>query len=89
MIKGLDLDIMTGKTTVLAGESGSGKSVLLKVMKRLIIPDEGEVVLFGKSLSKISEKERIVLHHRCTMVFQSYALIDSMTVAVSSMFPLA
>ncbi|MAD61364.1 MAG: hypothetical protein CMH49_07630 [Myxococcales bacterium] len=88
VIRGLSLKIMPGMTTVIAGESGSGKSVLLKLMNGLIIPDRGEVYLFGQALSRLSEAERTVLRKRCTMVFQNYALIDSMTVRENIAFPL-
>ena len=88
VICGLSLQIMPGKTTIIAGESGSGKSVLLKLMNGLILPDQGEVYLFGKPLSQLSEAERTELRKRCTMVFQNYALIDSMTVGDNIAFPL-
>ncbi len=88
VIRGLNLKIMPGITTVIAGESGSGKSVLLKLMNGLILPDQGEVYLFGQALSQVSEAERTELRKRCTMVFQNYALIDSMTVSENIAFPL-
>jgi ABC-type transporter Mla maintaining outer membrane lipid asymmetry ATPase subunit MlaF len=84
----LNLSIPCGKTTVIVGESGSGKSVLLKLMNGLLLPDEGTVTLFGKDLRRIDERERIELRKRCTMLFQSYALIDSMTVLDNIAFPL-
>ncbi|MEE2789885.1 MAG: ATP-binding cassette domain-containing protein [Myxococcota bacterium] len=84
----LSLSIMTGKTTVIAGESGSGKSVLLRLMNGLTLPDEGEVFLFGQNLTTTTERIRTELRKRCTMVFQNYALIDSMTVAYNIGFPL-
>lgn len=85
---GLNLRIMTGKTTVIAGESGSGKSVLLKLMNGLLVPDAGEVFLFGHSLSKLSARELNTFRKRCSMVFQNYALIDSLTVFDNIAFPL-
>jgi ABC-type transporter Mla maintaining outer membrane lipid asymmetry ATPase subunit MlaF len=85
---GLNLRIMTGKTTVIAGESGSGKSVLLKLMNGLLVPDAGEVFLFGQSLSKLSARELNTFRKRCSMVFQNYALIDSLTVFDNIAFPL-
>lgn len=88
VIRGLNLKIKPGQTTIIAGESGSGKSVLLKMMNGLILPDQGEVLLFGQSLTKITEAERTELRKRCTMVFQNYALIDSMTVHKNISFPL-
>ena len=49
----LSLSIETGKTTVIAGQSGSGKSVLLRIMNGLTMPDSGEVFLFGKNLAAL------------------------------------
>ena len=89
LLRGVDLTVHAGETFVIAGESGSGKSVLLKMMNGLVTPDEGEVLLFGQPLAALSEAERTLLRRRCTMVFQSYALIDSMTVAENISFPLA
>ena len=80
VIQNLSLAIYAGKSTVISGQSGTGKSVLLKMMNGLILPDKGIVNLFGKNLLDISERERTELRKRCTMVFQNYALIDSMTV---------
>ena len=88
VIDTLDLTVETGKTTVIAGESGSGKSVLLRLMNGLTLADEGQVLLFGEDLKAISERRRTRLRKRCTMVFQSYALIDSITVAENIGFPL-
>lgn len=89
VLSGLDLDIPTGQTTVIVGQSGSGKSVLLRMMNGLTLPDEGEVRLFGRNLAEASERERTELRKRCTMVFQNYALIDSLTVFDNIAFPLA
>jgi ABC-type transporter Mla maintaining outer membrane lipid asymmetry ATPase subunit MlaF len=88
VLKGLSLTVMPGQTMVIAGESGSGKSVLLRMMNGLTLPDAGEVRLFGQSLAKANERTRTELRKRCTMVFQSYALIDSMSVAENIGFPL-
>jgi len=88
VLEDLSLSIATGKTTVIVGESGSGKSVLLRLMNGLTLPDAGVVRLFGVNLARASQRERAELRKRCTMVFQSYALIDSMTVAENVAFPL-
>ena len=88
VLNDLSLTIPTGKTTVIVGESGSGKSVLLRLMNGLTLPDAGVVRLFGVDLARASQRERAELRKRCTMVFQSYALIDSMTVAENVAFPL-
>ena len=88
IVDDLSLTVETGKTTVIVGASGSGKSVLLRLMNGLTLPDEGEVLLFGRDLRRIGERERTLLRKRCTMVFQNYALIDSLTVLENIAFPL-
>ena len=89
VIENLSLSIFAGKSTVISGQSGTGKSVLLKMMNGLILPDEGVVKLFGRNLLEIDERQRTELRKRCTMVFQNYALIDSMTVRENVGFSLA
>lgn len=88
VLDGVDLDIHTGLTTVIAGESGTGKSVLLKMMNGLMLPDEGEVLLFGEDTRAVSGERLLALRKRVTMMFQGYALLDSMTVRENVAFPL-
>jgi len=88
VLDGLDLDVPTGLTTVVAGKSGTGKSVLLKLMNGLLLPDEGRVELFGEDTRAMSPERLLVLRKRVTMMFQSYALLDSLTVMENVAFPL-
>ena len=88
VLKGLDLAIVPGKTTVVIGRSGSGKSVLLKLMMGLLMPDSGTVRLFGDDVRSLSQVELIRLRKRMSMLFQSYALLDSLTVEDNIGFPL-
>ena len=88
VLEGLDLDIPTGLTTVIAGESGTGKSVLLKLMNGLMLPDEGQVLLFGEDTREVGPDRLLALRKRVTMMFQSYALLDSLTVLENVAFPL-
>ncbi len=88
VIDGLDLDIYTGLTTVLCGRSGCGKSVLLRLMNGLYLPDEGTVEVFGRSTLDLGEQELIEVRKRMTMMFQSYALMDSFTVNENLAFPI-
>lgn len=88
VLDGLDLDIHTGLTTVIAGGSGSGKSVLLRLMNGLTLPDEGDVWLFGENTREVGDARLLELRKRVTMMFQSYALMDSVTVAENVGFPL-
>ena len=88
LLRGVNLSVRAGETFIIAGQSGSGKSVLLKMMNGLMSPDQGVVKLFGQPLHEMSAAAQITLRRRCTMVFQNYALIDSMTVAQNISFPL-
>jgi len=85
----LDLDIHTGLTTVIAGASGSGKSVLMRLMNGLVLPDEGDVLIFGENTRDVSPQRLLDLRRRLTMMFQSYALLDSLTVEQNIAFPLS
>jgi ABC-type transporter Mla maintaining outer membrane lipid asymmetry ATPase subunit MlaF len=80
VLKGLSLKILPGLTTVIIGRSGSGKSVLLKLMMGLLKPDKGKVILFGHDLSQASQVEILELRKRMGMLFQNYALFDSLPV---------
>ena len=88
MLDGLDLDIHTGLTTVVCGVSGSGKSVLLRLMNGLTLPDDGRVLLFGEDTRTLDALRLIQLRKRVSMLFQSYALMDSLTVIENIAFPL-
>jgi ABC-type transporter Mla maintaining outer membrane lipid asymmetry ATPase subunit MlaF len=74
----LGLRIVPGKTTVIVGRSGSGKSVLLKLMMGLLRPDKGHVTLFGRDLAQASSVEVLELRKRMGMLFQNYALFDAL-----------
>jgi ABC-type transporter Mla maintaining outer membrane lipid asymmetry ATPase subunit MlaF len=80
VLRGLNLKIIPGKTTVIVGRSGSGKSVLLKLMMGLIQPDRGKVMLFGRDLATVSPLEVLELRKRMGMLFQNYALFDALPV---------
>ena len=80
VLDGLSLKIVPGMTTVVVGRSGSGKSVLLKLMMGLIEPDSGTIRLFGKEIDDLSQTELIALRKRMSMLFQNYALFDSIKV---------
>ncbi|HEU0035271.1 MAG TPA: ATP-binding cassette domain-containing protein [Kofleriaceae bacterium] len=76
----LNLKICPGKTTVIVGRSGSGKSVLLKLMMGLLKPDSGQVILFGRDLAEVSPVEVLELRKRMGMLYQNYALFDALSV---------
>ena len=81
VLKGVDLKLERGKTTVIIGSSGCGKSVLLKHIIGLLKPDEGEVLIDGRDVTKMIGKELYAMRNRFGFLFQSAALFDSMTVA--------
>ena len=77
-----------GKTNLIIGQSGSGKTVLMKSIVGLLTPEKGEVLYDGRNFLCMNKKERISLRREMGMIFQSAALFDSMTVLENVMFPL-
>ncbi|MFO8148245.1 MAG: ABC transporter ATP-binding protein [Bacteroidota bacterium] len=88
ILKGIDFVFETGKTNLVIGQSGSGKSVLLKCMLGLFTPEEGTIEYDGNSYSDFSDEEKRALRQEIGMLFQGGALFDSMTVEENVMFPL-
>ncbi|MCB1214871.1 MAG: ABC transporter ATP-binding protein [Deltaproteobacteria bacterium] len=88
VLNGLSLEIPEGKTTVILGPSGEGKSVLLKTILGLLPPDEGEVYLEGEELYSLKERELTAKRRLFGMVFQNAALFDSLNVYENLAFPL-
>jgi ABC-type transporter Mla maintaining outer membrane lipid asymmetry ATPase subunit MlaF len=80
VLRGLNLKIIPGRTTVVVGRSGSGKSVLLKLMMGLLKPTSGRVTLFGRDLATCTALEVLELRKRMGMLFQNYALFDALSV---------
>jgi len=79
-LKGIDMEIPEGKLTILKGRSGSGKTTLMNIMGALDDPTEGEVLLRGESLQKLTDAEKTKLRRSSIgFVFQSVALIPIMT----------
>jgi phospholipid/cholesterol/gamma-HCH transport system ATP-binding protein len=81
ILKGLSLEIPDGQNTVIIGPSGSGKSVTLKLIVRLLEPDSGSVAVDGAMVGDMDREELAALRGRIGYVFQFAALFDSMTVA--------
>jgi len=88
VLKGINLKMMEGTTTVVLGGSGSGKTVLMKHIMGLFKPDRGQVIVDGQNVSTMGRQELAVFRERMGMVFQSSALFDSMTVGDNVAFPL-
>ena len=80
VLKGVDLEIPDGKTTVIIGRSGCGKSVLLKQIIGLMKPDEGEILIEGKDIVKMDQKEIYKVRSKFGFLFQGSALFDSLDV---------
>jgi phospholipid/cholesterol/gamma-HCH transport system ATP-binding protein len=80
VLDGVDLEIQTGETVVVLGPSGTGKSVLLKHILGLMMPDEGSIQVDGEEIVGRRERELNVMRRRFGMLFQGSALFDSMTV---------
>lgn len=81
VLKGVNLNIEKGKTTVIIGSSGCGKSVLLKHIIGLLHPDEGEIWINGEEITRMDEKQLYKIRNKFGFLFQGSALFDSMTVA--------
>ena len=88
ILRGIDLDCVEGSTTVILGGSGAGKSVLMKHVVGLLIPDEGEVEVDGVSIKSCNREALADLRARMGMVFQQSALFDSMSVFDNVSFPI-
>jgi len=88
VLKGINLDIEKASTMVVMGASGSGKSVLLKLIVGLLKPDDGEIWIDDKNIIELSEKQMDAVRKNIGMVFQSGALFDSLTVGENIGFSL-
>jgi phospholipid/cholesterol/gamma-HCH transport system ATP-binding protein len=88
VLRGVDLDVKKGENVVVLGRSGTGKSVLIKIIAGLLKPDAGEVIVLGKEVAKLNDKELRELRLKLGFSFQNSALYDSMTVRENLQFPL-
>ncbi len=88
VLKGISATFHKGKTNLIIGQSGSGKTVFLKTLLGLHIPDSGNIIYDGVKYADMNKDERRSLRRAMGMVFQGSALFDSMTVQENVMFPL-
>lgn len=88
VLKGITSTFENGKTNLIIGQSGSGKTVLMKCIVGLFAPTAGDVVYDGRSFVGMTKRERALLRREMGMIFQSAALFDSMSVLENVMFPL-
>ena len=77
-----------GKTNLIIGQSGSGKTVLMKSIVGLLTPERGQILYDGRNFLSMNKKEKIALRREMGMIFQSAALFDSLSVLENVMFPL-
>ena len=88
VLKGIDFNLFKGENVAVLGKSGTGKSVLIKIIAGLLKPDLGEVVVLDQHVNQLVDKELNALRLRIGFSFQSSALYDSMTVYQNLAFPL-
>ena len=88
VLQGIDLELCRGENLVVLGRSGTGKSVLIKIIVGLLKQDKGTVKVFGKEVDKLDKKELTELRLRIGFLFQHSALYDSMTIRENLEFPL-
>jgi phospholipid/cholesterol/gamma-HCH transport system ATP-binding protein len=88
VLKGINTEFEKGKTNVIIGQSGSGKTVLLKCLLGLFTPDKGDIFYDNKSLLEMDDEEKRNLREKIGMLFQGGALFDSMNIEENVMFPL-
>lgn len=88
VLKDINAVFEDGKTNLIIGQSGSGKTVLVKNLVGLLEPTAGEVLYDGRNLVLMSKKEKIMMRREMGMIFQNAALFDSLSVLENVMFPL-
>jgi len=88
ILKGISTEFKKGKTNLIIGQSGSGKTVFLKCLLGLFKIDSGNIRFEGKMLKEMNIEERSILRQEMGMVFQGSALFDSMSVEENIMFPM-
>ena len=88
VLNDINVKFETCKTNLIIGQSGSGKTVLMKNLVGLLDPTEGEVLYDGRNFVQMSKKEKVRMRREMGMIFQNAALFDSQTVLENVMFPL-
>jgi len=86
--EGFNLDILRGETITVIGGSGTGKSVMLKMLIGLIAPDKGSIIFSGEDITQMAEEHLVGVRRRIAMLFQGAALFDSLTVSENIQYPL-
>ena len=88
ILEDISVEFESGKTNLIIGQSGSGKTVLMKNIVGLFTPEKGQILYDGRDFVQMTRKERVMLRREMGMIFQAAALFDSMSVLENVMFPL-
>ena len=88
ILRGVDLEVAKGETLAIIGRSGGGKTVLLKHLIGLMLPDAGEIWIEGENIIGLSERKLAAIRSKVGILFQGGALFDSLTVFENIAFPL-
>ena len=88
VLKDISAVFENGKTNLIIGKSGAGKTVLLKCIVGLFVPDGGTITYDGRDIMSLNKKEKLQMRQEIGMLFQNAALFDSMSVLENVMFPL-
>ncbi len=88
VLRGINATFEAGQTNLIIGQSGSGKTVLMKCIVGLFEPTSGQILYDGRDFVSMGKKEKALLRREMGMIFQSAALFDSMSVLENVMFPL-
>jgi len=88
ILQGVSFEARKGETLMVAGESGTGKSTILKLILRLLKPDSGQIEVFGRDIVDMTFEEALDLRRNIGMVFQNAALFDSLTIYENIAYPL-
>ena len=88
VLRGVNLELETAKITTIIGGSGCGKTVLLKHLNALLLPDRGSILVDGTDITKLGDKELNNVRKKFGVLFQGAALLDSMTIYDNVAFPL-
>ena len=88
VLDGVSLEARKGETLMVAGESGTGKSTILKLILRLLLPDSGRIHVFDEEVEHLTFQEALEMRREIGMVFQNAALFDSLTIYENVAYPL-
>ncbi|HEX3868375.1 MAG TPA: ATP-binding cassette domain-containing protein [Gemmatimonadaceae bacterium] len=88
ILEEVSFDAREGETTAIVGESGTGKSTILKLLLRLLVPDSGRVLVDGQDITSLTFDEALRVRQTMGMVFQGSALFDSMSIFENVAYPL-